>query len=515
MAESRIIRKVIISPENFVSHIVENLKQQIDNGKNDFLEINAENLDLNFDLDFNTIFLSVLNNFGIKPVYNETKSIVCNYFLNFKSTTFHKKAIFYNFNFNKSIYFSHVTFNDAVNFSNSSFNKKLSFISSNFNHATYFLNSTFNEYVNFFKATFNNYAVFHHSSFNKKVDFQSIAFNGYINFGATTFYQEVDFSWSIFNEKVDFSWSMFNEKVSFENTNFYQEVDFSRATFNKEVDFLHTTFNAYTIFTDINIRKNSEHKVNMNFDNIVLTNSSHIFFDGINYNYQTKKFNEKLNISRIKIINTVIKGRLEFNNAKIDKIDFKGSDIIGGGVVNRVNIKSKLANWETASFLKHEAIVRDNVIEALEYKAIEKQLYTKKLLERQNKSIQEWGECFSLWISKISNNHGQDWIKAVRFVVGSWILFFISFYNIVMFSDLIFNKCYFLNIDTFLLGISTYFNPANYDILAEYLKADYQNLWVILLKITAIVIYILGKIAIGYGIYEIVQAFRKFNTKGN
>ncbi len=29
------------------------------------------------------------------------------------------------------------------------------------------------------------------------------------------------------------------------------------------------------------------------------------------------------------------------------------------------------------------------------------------------------------------------------------------------------------------------------------------------------VFYILGKISIGYGIVEVVQAFRKFNTKGN
>ena len=188
---------------------------------------------------------------------------------------------------------------------------------------------------------------------------------------------------------------------------------------------------------------------------------------------------------------------------------------MGGGVVNRINFEAKPANWQTASFLKHEAIVRDNTIEALEYKAIEKEKYTIFLLDKEDKNIREWGECFSLLISKLSNNHGQSWIKGVIFVLISWFIFFVPFYELIMFSDIIFKQSNFLSMETFLSSISVYYNPTNYGILIKYLETNYNSPWSIILKIPAILIYTLGKISIGYGIVEIVQAFRKFNTKGN
>ncbi len=308
---------------------------------------------------------------------------------------------------------------------------------------------------------------------------------------------------TIFKDNVKFSGSIFNDAVFFDHVTFNKTVIFFSTTFKNKCNFFRVTFNNLSLFqlikSDILIFIGS-----IFFDRIKLNNKSHLHFLSINENCFYDKTNKCYKKSKINIRNTIIKGRIEFDNIKIGEIDLKGSDIIGGGVVNRINFKAYPANWQTASFLKHEAIVRDNTIEALEYKAIEKDLHRKELLIKPNKNIQEWGEYLSLLISKLSNNHGQSWIQAVIFTLLSGLLFFI-----LSIATGVFDNIKDLTMSDFFINYVKYLIPTNFELIKCIDKSRTST------TILFLIFYILGKISIGYGIVEVVQAFRKFNTKGN
>ena len=126
------------------------------------------------------------------------------------------------------------------------------------------------------------------------------------------------------------------------------------------------------------------------------------------------------------------------------------------------------------------------------------------------KLITEW---LSLWVGKVSNNHGQSWGQGVLFTAGVWFLCFIMFYlpNPFLYDSkedylnmiyLIFKSGYFFS------DMVTYFNPTDYKSLAEYVRTE--GAW-IGVKILGSIWFLLGKALIPYGIFEVVQAFRKYN----
>ena len=72
---------------------------------------------------------------------------------------------------------------------------------------------------------------------------------------------------------------------------------------------------------------------------------------------------------------------------------------------------------------------------------------------------------------------------------------------------------HFMNINAFFISYFNYLNPTNFDLLKNMsLKLNcYPNT---MINIVSVTFYLLGKIAIGYGIFEVIQAFRKLNSKG-
>ncbi len=323
---------------------------------------------------------------------------------------------------------------------------------------------------------------------------------------------------AVFNQEAYFCSLNFSQVVNFENSTFNQIVSFGDSVFNKSVYFEKVAFNQEAYFWIMKF--NGEENNSFHFYDIKLnSDKSYISFRDINYNEKNKQFTESEN-SKIAIINTVINGRIEFNNVAINEIDFEGSVVIGAGIIStdELNVK-KYATWKTARFLKHEAYKISNTIEALKYKAIEKKLYSQYLkYEKKDyiKSIKDttrfskmryYGERFSLWLSNISNNHGQSWLQAVIFTILSSLLFF-SLANIFINEiDLYSIKNIFTS--SFLKNYLNYLNPANFDLMKN-INQTYS-----LRLIPFGFFYILGKISLGYGIVEIVQAFRKFNAKGN
>ena len=117
-------------------------------------------------------------------------------------------------------------------------------------------------------------------------------------------------------------------------------------------------------------------------------------------------------------------------------------------------------------------------------------------------------ETLSLSLSKLSNNHGQNWGKALVFTLLVLFIPFGIFYAPHEFSCKIFTETV-CNKD-FYADMVTYFNPTNYSLLENYIRNSPVDISV---KIGGVFVFMLGKIFTAYGLFEIIQAFRKFNTK--
>ena len=83
-------------------------------------------------------------------------------------------------------------------------------------------------------------------------------------------------------------------------------------------------------------------------------------------------------------------------------------------------------------------------------------------------------------------------------------LFYILSFGVVFYAN---SKLDSFDLKEYFSGLITYFIPTNYKTLIDdYSKFDI-NVW---LKICGIITYILGKVLIIFGGYEIIKAFRKY-----
>jgi len=427
-------------------------------------------------------FLIKLSNTHCKAIEKKEDKLVFKSKLILKNITFEKEATFKNIDFEKEVIFKNIVFEKEV--------------------------------------------IFKDIIFEKEVIFKDIIFKNKLNevTSDTEVKKGTIFEKVTFKESVDFKETEFNE-TSFNFVVFTGEADFKRAKFYDDISFEYTTFKKRGAFAGITLQKN------ISFRCLVLNDKSHIYFRNTTEDIDKKLYKNK----KISICDTVINGRIDFNNNMIGIIDLSGSVVIGSGTLNMIKFDPKCEDYQTATILKNEEIKKNNIIKALEYKAEEKKLYAKDLYDKylemkkspknsDNKKWQNRFERLSIWLSKISNNHGQDWMKAVRFTFIGAFGCFLLFYCLAPLdiSDLYyclltslgtdlkecFNSCEIARWNNFIPEFFKYLIPTNYSLLNIYLD-NAVSAWYY--KALASSVYILGKIWVGYGIFEIIEAFRKFN----
>lgn len=425
-----------------------------------------------------------------------------------------------------------IIFNEEVTLSNIVFRKQVSFngylklpgtspLPVEFKKIVYFMHTIFYEAVDFNYIIFQN-TTFVRTMFIEKADFYSANFSEATNFHSAEFHNEAIFTNAIFEKRVSFNFSKFYKKTTFLNTQFGNDVSFYAVTFN-DIDFEDSYFNNKVNF-DYTTFKNT-----MKANNIRLNDKSQIYFNKTNTHLSESDYND----TEIKITNTNISGRIDFNSDRIRKIDLSGSKIIGSGSLNLIEFNPKYDSWETATILKDQEIKRNNIIKALEYKAEEKDLYAKYLLstEKHLKDKEKYLKnrddfcglhilyiylkillanlfgVFSIWLNRKSNNNGQNWERGVLFTISVWMLFFGVFYLTIP-NDFLFMPPdqSISKLSMFTSELVRYFNPTNYELLINYLRTPIESS---AYRFFSIFIYFMGKILIAYGIVGTVQAFRK------
>ncbi|WIH85992.1 pentapeptide repeat-containing protein [Brachyspira pilosicoli] len=464
--------------KDFIKKIKPDIKKQIKNisknykDKDLILNINDDiNVILNIDFDFN--FIDIKNQLE--------KDCKCRInVISIKSIKVY---------FNKQVYF----YND-VDFK--------------FNNLD-FSNSIFNGNVNFSKNIFDGKVDFNNSIFNEEVDFNNTTFNGKVDFNNTTF-----------NEKVDFNNTRFNKELSFSFSSFYKGSDFSGVTFNDNINFSYSKFQLENTFYNFNT--NDPNTKEIKFNNIIFLNNDTI----LSITNENEEKYKRLLLNDIFFTNIIVNGKIELKNIEIKKLDFKGS-IIYGGYINPVNFKvHKFANRESALFLKQQAYARNNVIDALEYKAKEIEKHKEDLIKdwQKNKDFKTFGDILSIELSSLYSDNGQNWIRALAMTIFVTAFCFTVFYMPdVFYIGEIFNEenyvsLYFSSYKNVFNNLIKYLIPTDYDLIKDYTKLyiNYSNtplcdiLIYLAVKVFGVLVYFLGKVLFWYGSVQTVTAFRKF-----
>ena len=152
--------------------------------------------------------------------------------------------------------------------------------------------------------------------------------------------------------------------------------------------------------------------------------------------------------------------------------------------------------------LKNQSLSSNDKINALVYRKYEMNSYTSEL--SINNEVSE--EKIVLWLNKLSNNHGLSWSTGVCFTVIVWL----SFYFLYVLSE--YNFSFYLTISSAFFSnafwsdaISFLWLPQGLGNLTDKLREDRS----FLSSISMVLTFVLGKIAIAYGIYQTISAFRK------
>ncbi len=264
--------------------------------------------------------------------------------------------------------------------------------------------------------------------------------------------------------------------LSFEECSF-EECFFDNSNFTGEVNFLNCLFNKFA-----------------SFQNLVSQNSS-------SFHIKKSKFIERVNFNNSKFHKLEINDNnfkeltfqdSQFNSISIDRTTFEKNVLFDDIQITNIND----CNRRTIRTIKQEIQKAENRIDFNRFKNYEMATYYKELSWKKNfvdKSI--------LYMTKISTDFGNSWTKALGFTLLSALLFFTLFFI----NENYFNSFDLKNWTQFTSGyfrfflVTDFYNPLETD--RVYLTNPLS--WLI---------FVFGKIVIAFGIYEMIQSFRKFKA---
>lgn len=328
-----------------------------------------------------------------------------------------------------------------------------------------------NDKIEFLNIFFRNKFIFN----NRKI------FKPALEFVKCYFYFNPSFRDKIFENKIRFRLCeferiymnnvTFNDYLEFYNCLFFGKAIISKCSFNENVVFTKSTFHSNCLFTYSNFEKL-----------------------GI---FSRAKFHDKdKNPTALDLSQAIINGQLTFFETdlgnyeakRIDSNSQKYDEAISEG--EKIPIQNKR---ETFRIIKHQLLQQNNVIESEKYDKLEKQTL---LEEKDLEAIFEdnvlktfkilFTDYFVLKLNKYSNNHKTSWLYALIFTLS---VAFIS-HSILSISES----------NDFCDGLKfiKLLNPIDFSFYSDTHSGKIYT------------VYFLAKISIGFGIYQLIQAFRKY-----
>jgi uncharacterized protein YjbI with pentapeptide repeats len=374
-----------------------------------------------------------------------------------------------------------------------------------FDSYAWFKNAEFKENVTFNKAIFKQNAEFEGCRFLKHVDFSNCIFEE--QFYPTSFTKSVNFRYAKFKSHVTFSSKYFKNFADFSYTKFYKGVSFYESVFNDEFKFHDSKIYEDAFFESVEFRG----KVN----SWNLTCSKNISFKWAN-------FREKANFSEMSVVNGFanfhganFEKNAYFYSSNIHKIDLTKSVIEKGVYFLDATIQN--FNRETSRIIKHEFIKQNNRIESLKYHSLEMEEYEKELFGEKkalNFSFLRFFRDFYLvftkgnrtnkfviFINRVSNGFNLLPFRGVTFTLIATFISYLIFIYVVKLENNIELEYSYRHIGINFRQTLQFLNITDWKYYPFQLKYNW-----------AYGVLFLGRIIVSYGIYQTVQAFRKFGS---
>lgn len=330
--------------------------------------------------------------------------------------------------------------------------------------------------VSFEDCIFNGTTKFY-STFDLNATFKKVVFKG-----PTTFAN------SHFKSKTRFHQVSFVDTVNFDNTKFDDLADFWASSFNRTIIFYKTDFLGITVFSRTTFKENVLFTYTL-IDKVVI--------------FRGTRFNKGLDLS-LSILNgnfNVFDIRLkDFNTVdEIDNEDDYEDSVSESGIIPEKNKR------ETFKLLKTQLKSQGNNIDSLRYSNLEIATYHKELYRefwKERKYSETFDNYFILQLNAISNKNGKSWVRGILFTI---IVAGIFFYLAVLSTD---RYCFALNVidlNDFSDCLKLYF---------EFLTPTHKVQFLDDFKTTPLTYLVdfLGRAFVAYGIYQTIQAFRKYRS---
>lgn len=378
-----------------------------------------------------------------------------------------------------SLSFNHCTFLNKVNVTEHLL-ENLSFSNSCvFNDDVVFTNT--NKIQTFSNCIFRKKIIAEDAVFDNKVRFRACHFKGNVNFYNTTF-----------KELADFWRCTFYQRTTFYKTDFMDIVVFSAAIFKEDVSF------TYALINKLLILRGTKPKQGFDLSLAIVAGNLSVF------DFKLKDF-EAVDVFKKTIEKLKENPTKDFETVYEDIYEHAVSENDGIPLINK---------RETFRILKDQLESQRSVSESLPYKLLEKETLRKELVSKLVKvnkvetKKERWKKFwknasvrldqFNLWLNRWSSNHGTSYGRAFLFIVLMGGVFF--------YCSLIATKEF-----SFELNPLNWSYEAGIKYYVQFLipthKFNYmgiqENSWFYIWDF-------LGRTFVGYGIYQFIQAFRKY-----
>lgn len=287
--------------------------------------------------------------------------------------------------------------------------------------------------------------------------------------------------------------SYFGDSANFRNLKILDNLVFDGCKFNKS-SFKLTSFGNFSNFNDCKFYSYTGFEECKNLENTNLKVSACLFesfphFNGSEFNH--------LEISR-----TTFEKKVSFDSTIVNSLKINQVTFLQGAYFDDVKInKIDTCDRRTIRTIKQELQKAENRIDFNRFRAYELAAHYEELDWKWNSGFIDKSILFA---SKISTDFGNSWRKALRFTLLFGLAFYLFLYSIE-------NRYASINISNWdnwsqllsgffrFLLITDFYNPLE----TERFYLTNPLSWMIL---------IFGKIVVAFGIYEMIQSFRKFKA---
>jgi hypothetical protein len=298
-------------------------------------------------------------------------------------------------------------------------------------------------------------------------------------------FKKVEFIFGLCEFKLGINLNNFsyNQKIRFWKCKFHR-LHVYNATFNKLFELVESEVYSNAFFNKVEFNANCVFTKTRFHKNCIFTYST-FQKQGI---FSRAIFRDKNNLpTGLDLSQSIVNGQLTFFETDLGNYEAKRIDSNSTEYDDAISKDGKIPiqnKRETFRIIKHQLLQQNNVIEAEKYDKLEKQTLLYETYK--NFKIKNISNLFLLLLNKYSNNYKTSWLYALIFTLS---VAFIS-HSILSISES----------NDFCDGLKfiKLLNPTDFSFYSDAHSGKIYT------------VYFVAKIFIGFGIYQLIQAFRKY-----